>query len=84
VSEQFTFDDLKRILVESLGTPEDEVPSDLDTTFHELGFDSIDFAEIQASVEARHGIQVTEEDAQRITTLRDAIEYTNQRLLNKR
>ena len=83
MSEQFTYDDLKRILVESLATPENEVPSDLDTTFHELGFDSIDFAEIQVSVEARYGIVLSEEDAQQITTFREAIQYTNQRLQSK-
>jgi acyl carrier protein len=73
-------EDLKRILVDRVGLPEADIPDDLSTTFDELGLDSLAFMEIALAVEQEYGFQVEEEDAERITTLGEALDYVNNRL----
>jgi acyl carrier protein len=73
-------DDLKRILVERVGLPADDIPDDLTTSFEELGLDSLAFMEISLAVEQEYGLQIDEEDAERITTLGESLDYVNKRL----
>lgn len=77
---QFTLDDLKGILVNRVGYPENDIPEDPSATFEDMGLDSLAFVEIQLELEQRYGFKVSDEDAQNITTLGDAVEYTNRRL----
>lgn len=77
---EFTMSDLKNILVNRIGLPEDEIPDDEQTTFEDIGLDSLAFLEIQLEMEQRFGFRVEDEDAQKITTFSDAIAYTNRRL----
>ncbi len=80
MADQFTYEDLRGILVNRVGIPEEELDSDTDKTFDDLGIDSLGFMEIQHEVELRYGFEVTIEDAQEILTLDDAITYVNRRL----
>jgi acyl carrier protein len=73
-------DDLKRILVDRVGLPAEDIPDDLTTTFDELGLDSLAFMEIALAVEQEYGLQVDEEDAESILTLGEALDYVNSRL----
>ena len=77
---QFGFEDLKRILVDRVGLPEDDVKDDPSLTFDEMGLDSLAFVEIQLAMEQDYGISVSDEDAENIHTVGDAIEFANQRL----
>jgi acyl carrier protein len=79
-SRQVGLEDLKRILVDRVGLPEEDIPDDLTTTFDELGLDSLAFMEISLAVEQEYGLQVDEEDAERILTLGEALDYVNSRL----
>ena len=79
-SKKVGLEDLKRILVERVGLPAEDIPDDLTTTFEELGLDSLAFMEIALAVEQEYGLQVDEEDAQHITTLGEALDYANSRL----
>jgi acyl carrier protein len=76
----FTFDDLKRLLVERIGMSEDEVGNDPSVKFDDLDLDSLAFEEIQLALENAYGFSISYEDAQTIVTLGDAIAYTNRRL----
>jgi acyl carrier protein len=78
----FIYDDLKHILVERIGLSEAEVPEDLDTTFAELGLDSLAVVELQLSLQQDYGVSIPDEDADAIGTLREAINYANHRLLS--
>jgi acyl carrier protein len=78
----FTHDDLKHILVERIGLSEAEVPEDLDTTFAELGLDSLAVVELQLSLQQDYRVSIPDEDADAIGTLREAIDYANHRLLS--
>ena len=76
----FTFDDLKRLLVERVGMEEDEIADDPSLEFEAMGLDSLAFEEIQIVLEDTYGFLISREDAQEITTAEQAIEYTNRRI----
>ena len=79
-TEAFTFDDVKRILVERVGMNEDDVVDDPSATFESMGLDSLAFVEIQLAMQQEYGFTIPDEDAERITTVGEAIDYVNQRL----
>ena len=77
---QFTFEDLKDILVNRIGLAEDQVVNDPDVAFEDLGLDSLAFVEIQLAVQQQYGFTIPDEDAHEITTIGQAMQYTNRRL----
>ncbi len=77
---QFGFEDLKRILVDRVGLPEDAVKDDPDLTFDEMGLDSLAFVEIQLAMEQEYGFTISDEDAEQIHSVGEAIAYVNRRL----
>ena len=77
---EFTFADVKNILVNRIGLPEDAVPDDPNLSFEDLGLDSLAFVEIQLAIQQDYGFTIPDEDAEKITTIGDAIEYSNRRL----
>jgi acyl carrier protein len=79
-TETFTFDDVKRILVERVGMNEDDVVDDPNATFESMGLDSLAFVEIQLAMQQEYGFTIPDEDAERITTVGEAIDYVNKRL----
>ena len=80
---EFTFDDAKNILVNRIGVPEDAVRDDPSLTFDELGLDSLAFVEIQLAIQQEYGFSIPDEDAEKLTTVGQGIEYVNQRLAEK-
>ena len=78
--QQFSFEDLKDILVNRVGLSEDAVKDDPNTSFEDMGLDSLAFVEIQLAVQQQYGFTISDEDAQEINTAQDAIDYTNRRL----
>ncbi|HXG12484.1 MAG TPA: acyl carrier protein [Gemmataceae bacterium] len=83
MAQQFTFDDLKNILVNRVGLPEDKVVNDPQVRFEDLGLDSLAFVEIQLAVQQQYGFSIPDEDAHGIHTIGEAIAYTNRRLQEK-
>ena len=77
---QFGFEDLKQILVDRIGLAEADVKNDPSTTFDDVGLDSLAFVEIQLAMEQDYGVTVTDEDAEKIHTFGDAIDFVNSRL----
>jgi len=78
--EQFSMADMKDILVNRVGLPEDAVGDDPSRSFDDLGLDSLAFVEIQLAMQQEYGITIADEDADRITTMGQAVEYVNSRL----
>jgi acyl carrier protein len=73
---------VKQIVVEQLGVDESQV--DLSASFVEdLGADSLDIVELVMAFEEAFSIEIPDEDAEKITTVKDAIEYIEGRLKNK-
>lgn len=70
---------LKHIIAEQLGVEESQVtPS---ASFEEdLNADSLDLVELIMSLEEEFGIEISEEDAERIRTVGDAEEYIREHM----
>ena len=78
--KEFTFSDLKEILVNRIGIPESQVIDDPGMSFEDMGLDSLALIEIQLEVQQQYGFSIPDEDTHHITTIGQAIEYTNRRL----
>ena len=65
---------VKKIIVDQLGVSADEV--NLDASFVEdLGADSLDLTELIMAMEEEFGIEIGDEDAQKILKVKDAVSY---------
>lgn len=80
VAGQFTFGDLRRILVDRVGLEESVVVDDPEATFEGMGLDSLAFVEIQLAMQQDYGFSIPDEDANDITTVGEAIDYVNRRM----
>jgi acyl carrier protein len=80
LAEQFTFEDVKRILVDRVGVPEENILDDPEASFEDMGLDSLAFVEIQLAIQQQYGFSIPDEDAEKLTTIGEGIEYVNQRL----
>ncbi|MCX8028815.1 MAG: acyl carrier protein [Brevinematales bacterium] len=68
------FEKVKDLIVDQLGVDASKVT--LEASFVEdLGADSIDIVELIMSLEEEFGITISDEDAQKIRTVGDAVEY---------
>jgi acyl carrier protein len=65
---------VKQIIVEQLGVSEEEVTSTA-SFVDDLGADSLDQVELVMAFEESFGIEIPDEDAEKITSVKDAIEY---------
>jgi len=69
-----TFDRIKKIVVEQLGVEESRVV--MEARFREdLEADSLDLVELIMAFEEEFGGSISDEDAQKITTVAQAVEY---------
>jgi acyl carrier protein len=65
---------VKSIIVEQLGVDEEEVT--LEASFTEdLGADSLDIVELVMAFEEEFGIEIPDEEAEKISNVREAVEY---------
>ena len=77
-----TFDEVKAIVVDLLGvdaakvTPEARFREDLEA-------DSLDLVELIMAFEDKFGSQISDEDAQKITTVGDAVKFVEAQLAKK-
>lgn len=68
------FEKVKEITVEQLGADEDAVT--LDASFiNDLEADSLDIVELMMALEEEFDIEIPDEDAEKISTVSDAVEY---------
>jgi len=70
---------LRKMIAEQLGVSEDEVVPDA-SFIDDLNADSLEMVDLIISLEEEFGIQVSDEDAEKIKTVKDAIDYLNDRL----
>ena len=67
-------DKVKGIIVEQLGVDEEEVTPDA-SFVDDLGADSLDEVELLMVFEEEFGLEIPDEDAEKITRVKDAVEY---------
>lgn len=67
-------DKVKKIVVEQLGVSEDQVAPEA-KFIEDLGADSLDQVELVMALEEEFGSEIPDEDAEKLTTVGDAIRY---------
>ncbi|HEY0783087.1 MAG TPA: acyl carrier protein [Thermoanaerobaculia bacterium] len=65
---------VKSIIVEQLGVDEDEVTADASFT-DDLGADSLDIVELVMAFEEEFGIEIPDEEAEKIGKVKEAVAY---------
>lgn len=67
-------DKIKKIVVEHLGVEEDKV-TEMASFIDDLGADSLDTVELVMAFEEEFGVEIPEDAAEKIATVKDAIDY---------
>ncbi len=67
---------VKKIVIEQLGVKEEEVKNE-SSFVEQLGADSLDTVELVMALEEEFDIEIPDEDAEKITTVQQAIDYIN-------
>ena len=74
LAEAKTYEKLKKIIVEQLGVDEGDVKPEA-SFVDDLNADSLDLVELIMSLEEEFGMEISDEEAERIKTVGDAAEY---------
>lgn len=80
--EQEVFARIKPIIVDQLGVTDEQVVADAPFAGAENGgleADSLDLVELIMSMEEQFGVDISDEEAEKIMTVRAAVEYINER-----
>ena len=72
-------DKVKSIIVEQLGVDEEEVTPDASFVY-DLGADSLDTVELVMALEEEFETEIPDEEAEKITTVQQAIDYVGKNI----
>ncbi|HEY8529918.1 MAG: acyl carrier protein [Paenibacillaceae bacterium ZCTH02-B3] len=72
------FERVKRIIVERLGVEESEVTPEASFK-DDLGADSLDVVELVMELEDEFDLEISDEDAEKITTVGEVVQYIESR-----
>ena len=70
---------VKEIIVEQLGVDEGQITKE-SSFIDDLGADSLDTVELVMAFEEKFDIEIPDEDAEKMRTVGDAIDYLNKKL----
>ena len=70
-------DQVKKIIVEQLGVEDDEVVPTA-SFVEDLNADSLDLVELIMSLEEEFGMEISDEEAEKIVSVQDAVDYINE------
>lgn len=73
-----TYERLRKIIVEQLGVEESDVTPEA-AFVEDLNADSLDLVELIMSLEEEFGMEISDEDAEKIQKVSDAVEYIEER-----
>ena len=77
-SREEVFERVKEVLTEQLGVEEDQITEE--ASFQDdLDADSLDLVELIMAFEEKFGGEISDEDAQKITTVGEAVSYLDKR-----
>lgn len=79
MTKEQIFEKVKGIVVDQLGVDEEDVT--LEASFlSDLGADSLDLVELIMAIEEEFDIEIPDEEAERIQSVSDAVEYIKENL----
>ncbi len=82
MADQATFERVKALVVKLLGVAPEKVT--MEARFREdLEADSLDLVELIMAFEEEFGGEISDEDAQKITTVGEAVRYLDERIAAK-
>ncbi len=70
---------IKKIIAEQLGVEEEDVTPEA-SFVEDLGADSLDTVELVMAFEEEFGIEIPDEDAEKILTVQQAIDYIKEKM----
>lgn len=70
---------VKAIIADQLGVEESEITSEA-SFVDDLGADSLDTVELVMALEEEFGIEIPDEEAEKIATVKDAVDYIEEHL----
>lgn len=68
------FEEIKKIIVDTLSVDEDKVTPDASLT-DDLGADSLDAVELGMAIEDATGVSISDEDLPNLKTVQDVVDY---------
>jgi acyl carrier protein len=74
-----TLERVKKVVVDKLNVTESEVTEEA-SFMDDLGADSLDVVELVMGFEEEFGVQIPDEDAEKIQTVKQAVEYIDSRI----
>ncbi len=75
-------DEVKKLIADSMRVEIDEIKED-SKFIDDLGADSLDIAELVMAMETKFDIEIPDDDAQKIRTVGEAVDYLQSRLSSK-
>lgn len=75
----FSDDKVKQIIMDKLGVSEDQVTAEA-SFIDDLNADSLDIVELVMELEDAFGIEIPDEDAEKLKTVKNAIDYLRGRV----
>ena len=69
-----TLDKVKEVIIDKLGAEEDKIEPN-SSFVDDLGADSLDTVELIMQLEEEFGIEIPDEDAEKMTTVQSAVDY---------
>lgn len=73
------FERVKKIVIEQLGVNESQITGDA-SYIDDLGADSLDTVELVMALEEEFGLEIPDDDAERITTIDQTVTYIKEKI----
>lgn len=70
---------VKKIIAEQLGVDEEDITPD-SSFIEDLGADSLDTVELVMAFEEEFGIEIADEDAEKILTVQNVVDYIKEKV----